>query len=86
MNICLCPRVIRKMAWRSVLLSAYLGGLGSFILPEAAWADHPASGGGGPWAWLGLLVVVLAAVIWPVLAFFERRQRPPAERRRRPKS
>jgi heme exporter protein D len=66
-----------------VVRSGISGGL---VFPTCAWADHPASGGGGAWAWLGLLAVVLAAVIWPVLAFFERRQKLPAERRRRPKS
>ena len=65
-----------------VVLSSIPGGL---ILPAAAWADHPAPGGGGPWAWLGLLVVALAfALIWPVLAFLERRQKPPSHPRRGP--
>ena len=57
-------------------------GLGDLVLSGAAWADHRAPGGRGPWAWLGLLVVALAfAVIWPVLAFLERRQKPPSPRR-----
>lgn len=55
-----------------------LAGLG---LPEIAWAHHPGPGAAGPWAWLALLLSGLALVlIWPVLAFLERRQKPPSKR------
>lgn len=57
-------------------------GLGGALSPGAAWAHHPGPGAEGSWGWLGILAVVLAALIWPVLAFMERRQRPAARRRR----
>lgn len=60
-----------------------LAGLG---LPEIAWAHHPGPGAAGPWASLALLVIGLAlVVIWPVLAFLEKRQKPTSKRRRSPK-
>lgn len=62
------------------------GGFGEFIAPGGARAHHPGASTEGPWAWLGLLVVALAfALVWPLLAFLERRQGPPSERGRRRK-
>ena len=70
-----------------IRLAVLSSGLGDLVLSGAAWADHPAPGGRGPWAWLGLLLAALVvALIWPVLAFLERRQTPPSQRRREPKS
>lgn len=62
------------------------GGFGEVITPGGARAHHPGAITEGPLAWLGLLVVALAfALVWPLLAFLERRQGPPSERGRRRK-
>lgn len=65
---------------RSIFLP--LGVFSDVVSPGAAWAHHPGPGAEGSWGWLGILAVVLAALIWPVLAFMEWRQRPAARRRR----
>jgi len=72
------------------LLRAVVGNsLGGFGLPAALWAHHPISRpeGGMEWAWsvLPLAVVVLAfAGGWIVMAWLERRQTPPAQRKQSP--
>jgi hypothetical protein len=59
-----------------------LGVLSDVVSPGGTWAHHPGPGTDEGWSWLWILAVVVAAIIWPVLAFMERPQRPAARRRR----
>lgn len=70
---------------KATSILALVGGLGGSILPGAARAHHPGSGTDAGWSWLWILAVVAATLIWPLLAFLERRQNPPSHRRERRK-
>jgi len=62
-------------------LIAFVSTVAGFAFPGSPLAHHSGPGGGGPWAWLGALVLVLVFLVaWTASVLLERRNKPRSER------